>query len=365
MDNTTPFPSGFPLHELPELTKEVFFAFHLQINKLIYLNAAFEKVWTIPREKINSDFRLLLETIHPEDRAHVDEAYKSIIRDRQHQEIEFRIIIPNGEQKWIKLNAYTTQKNNPEIIVGTAFDITAYKDYSDTLHKFSDKKNSILQILSHDLLGPLGVIETSTMLISKYEKIKEDAPIVKLLDLIKKSSKKSVEMIRDLINDEFLQSSETSLLMQRVDIVEKIRRIINQMQQTPHSIPDRFTLISSPDSLFINIDESKFMQVITNLLSNSLKFTPDTGYIRVFIEDLEKNVLIKVQDNGIGIPESLQPYLFDKFTKARRKGLHGEQSTGLGMSIIKTIVEWHHGRIWFESTEGIGTTFFIEIPKDN
>ncbi len=105
--------------------------------------------------------------------------------------------------------------------------------------------------------------------------------------------------------------------------------------------------------------------VINNLLSNSLKFTPYDGKIEVSItEPNEKEILIKVKDDGIGIPSDLQPFLFDKFTKARRKGIHGEPTTGLGMSIIKTIVEWHNGRIWFESSEGIGTTFYIEIPKD-
>lgn len=107
------------------------------------------------------------------------------------------------------------------------------------------------------------------------------------------------------------------------------------------------------------------MQVITNLLSNALKFTPDSGNIRISVEDKNDNILIKVQDNGIGIPAHLQPFLFDKFTKAGRQGIHGEPSVGLGMSIIKTIVEWHNGQIWFESTEGIGTTFYIEISKDN
>jgi two-component system sensor histidine kinase VicK len=71
-----------------------------------------------------------------------------------------------------------------------------------------------------------------------------------------------------------------------------------------------------------------------------------------------------VADNGIGIPLSMQAGLFEKFTRARRPGIRGEESVGLGMSIIKTIVEWHGGRIWFESKENEGSTFFVEIPKE-
>jgi two-component system sensor histidine kinase VicK len=85
----------------------------------------------------------------------------------------------------------------------------------------------------------------------------------------------------------------------------------------------------------------------------------------VIVEDLETTVLIKVEDTGIGIPAAIQPFIFDKFTKARRPGIHGEPTTGLGLSIIKTIIEWHNGRIWFVSAEEKGTTFFIQIPKNN
>jgi two-component system sensor histidine kinase VicK len=84
------------------------------------------------------------------------------------------------------------------------------------------------------------------------------------------------------------------------------------------------------------------------------------------VEDKEDRgtVLIWVADNGIGIPKKYHASLFDKFTKARRPGLREEPTVGLGMSIIKTIVEWHKGKIWFESEEDKGTTFYVEIPRN-
>ncbi|KQS36369.1 sensor histidine kinase KdpD [Pedobacter sp. Leaf194] len=105
------------------------------------------------------------------------------------------------------------------------------------------------------------------------------------------------------------------------------------------------------------------MQVINNLISNSLKFTPDGGNIDIYIQENKRNIVVSVADNGIGIPKKHHAALFDKFTSARRSGLKGEQSTGLGMSIIKAIVDWHNGNIWFESEEKKGTKFFIELPK--
>ena len=140
IEDTIPFPLGFPLHELPDLTEEVLFAYHLQIQKLIYLNVAFEKVWNLPRTHIISDLFLLVNSVHQDDRTLVTEAFTALHRNKQKQTVEFRIQPPDEQQKWIKLNAYVSQKGNSEVVVGIAIDITAEKNYSDTLHKFNDKR---------------------------------------------------------------------------------------------------------------------------------------------------------------------------------------------------------------------------------
>ena len=125
-----------------------------------------------------------------------------------------------------------------------------------------------------------------------------------------------------------------------------------------------FVFISSNDSMYMEVDDMKFLQVINNLFSNAIKFKPDNGTITLTVEERENTILFILADTGIGIPEEFQAVLFDKFSKARRPGLRGEESTGLGMSIIKTLVGWHGGNIWFESAVNKGTTFYIELPKE-
>ncbi|MBJ6142209.1 sensor histidine kinase KdpD [Hymenobacter sp. BT559] len=97
------------------------------------------------------------------------------------------------------------------------------------------------------------------------------------------------------------------------------------------------------------MDINKFQQVINNLVSNAIKFTPDKGRITVQLTRQGQQAVITIADDGVGIPILMQPVLFDKFTKARRPGIRGEKTTGLGMSIIRTIVELHQGDISFES----------------
>jgi two-component system sensor histidine kinase VicK len=162
-----------------------------------------------------------------------------------------------------------------------------------------------------------------------------------------------------------LESSETALIKGRANLVEKIQEVVDQYQESQQNANKTFSLLTSDPSIYAEIDEVKFLQVITNLITNAVKFTHDDGKITVRVEDKEKTgtVLISVEDNGIGIPEQYHASLFDKFTKARRPGLRKEPSVGLGMSIIKMIVGWHKGKIWFESQENQGTTFYVEIPK--
>ena len=101
-------------------------------------------------------------------------------------------------------------------------------------------------------------------------------------------------------------------------------------------------MLAANETIMGDIDELKFIQAINNLVSNAIKFTQQDGTIEISIKEEQDHVLITVSDNGIGIPEKHHELLFDKFTSARRRGLRGESSHGLGMSIIKTIVEWHH-----------------------
>jgi signal transduction histidine kinase len=102
-------------------------------------------------------------------------------------------------------------------------------------------------------------------------------------------------------------------------------------------------------------------QVVNNLLSNAVKYTPEGGWVELVAQTRPNVVLIQVSDNGLGIPEKDIPHVFEKFYRIRREGYLEQDGTGLGLSIAKSIVEQHGGEIWFESTLGEGTTFFVSL----
>lgn len=129
------------------------------------------------------------------------------------------------------------------------------------------------------------------------------------------------------------------------------------------SLQKEFRFTSSHPAIYAYLDGLKFLRIINNLISNATKFTGDNGQINIHLERLEESILVTVADNGVGIPRSLQPVLFHKYSEASREGTQGEESVGLGMWIIKTLTEDHGGKIWFESELNKGTTFYLEFPS--
>lgn len=347
------------LTSLTESAEQVIFAFDITTKHFTYLNPAFERVWRKKRQNVMDNASSLCKTIHPEDKPHVIAVYQEPLEGVIIPEIEFRIKLRNDTVRWVCIKPVLLEG----IISGFVSDITAQKEYNNYLKKFADKKNAVLNILSHDLAGPLGNIEKLSDLLAsdlKNGKVEEAQHIV---SIIQRSSKQGMQLIQEFLKQEFLESTGTEVIKRRVDLVAIIRQFVEEYQQTQHLTHKTFHYLPAMESLYLELDDNKFIQVINNLISNAIKFTPDGGEITILLAEKQATVLIQVKDTGIGIPSQFHATLFDKFTRARRPGLKGEPSVGLGMSIIKTIVEWHQGHIWFESQENKGTTFYIEIPK--
>jgi two-component system sensor histidine kinase VicK len=337
------------------------FAFDLSSRQFIYLNPAFESFFKLTAS--SATIGDLLALVHPEDQKYLKQTCLAILPGKFKSRIEFRVLFEE-KTHFFSLSLFCKgEQDKAGIFTGCLEDITAFKEHNDKLNEFSNKKNAVLNILSHDLAGPLGSIQNLSTLLSRKTKLSEDPEAGKWLSLIEKTSKKGIRLIQDFVKQEFMESAGVALVKKRTDLAVVVRTLLEEHQQEEKETDITFIYVSSGDPIFVEIDEAKFIQAINNLISNAIKFTPDGGTITVILEEKEKTVLITVADTGVGIPQDFHAGLFDKFNNARRTGLKGESSVGLGMSIIKTIIDWHEGKIWFESEENKGTTFYIEISK--
>lgn len=343
----------------------VFFIYDLSSHRFIYVNAGFEDVWKKKISEISDNPRLLLDTIHPEDRLYIEENYRKFEKEQTKLTLSFRIEWPYVIDRWIGLTVFPLQQpGNAKWVAGIADDDSARKKNIFLMQKINARKDSLIEILAHDLMGPIGMVQNLAALIKKKLPKPDDHQVSEWLNLIEKICKRNVEMIRDLVHHEFIESTEVEISKERLDLVWEINEVVENYRNSQDKLAKVFKITSSDPAVFAHVDSMKFMQIINNLVSNAMKFTGENGLIHIHVEKKEKTSVISVYDNGIGIPKDLQPFLFDRFTKARRPGLKGEESVGLGMSIIKTMVEMHKGKIWFESEENKGSTFYIEIGID-
>ena len=337
----------------------IYCAFNISRNEYLYSNPAFRAFFQLMPEEATP--RLLYEMVHFEDRNYMRAHFESIQPGDIKENLEFRILQRN-KIYFLRLNMMLTETEAAERIV-TAYidDITSFKASVDSMEALSNKKNAVLNILSHDLAGPLGSISNYSYLLAKKADPKDEFSL-KLIHSIESITKRCIRLVQEFVKLEFLESAAVDLVTTRHNLVKSIAAFLEDYLQHEGELKKTIRFVHEEDQIFAIVDDYKFMQVINNLLSNALKFTPDGGTIEVRLRKIHDLVHVEVADTGIGIPDEFHSTLFDKFSKARRAGLKGETSVGLGMSIIKTIIDWHKGKIWFESKVGVGTTFYIEIP---
>lgn len=218
-------------------------------------------------------------------------------------------------------------------------------------------KNEILGMVAHDLRNPIGAIETLAMMM-EMEEIDNDTR--ENLEMIKTSCVKARSIIADLLdaaNNENINIIET----QRTELNYFLKGIINEWKVQKEA-KNNIVLISSKNQVFVEINAEKFQRVMDNLITNALKFSKNNNKIEIYLSTKNDHAIIEVRDYGMGIPAEMLPHIFERFSKARRPGIRGEQSTGLGLSISRQIIENHQGTIDVVSEEKKGSSFTIQLP---
>jgi len=232
---------------------------------------------------------------------------------------------------------------------------------NEELTKLSNTKTEFIQILSHEMRTPLTAILEGSNLV--YENI-SDEKLQKIAKLIKNNAQKLFELINDLLDLTKIETGQQELLPQPVDVIKTLEELseninvivkekgISLIKELEENLPLAF------------IDEKAFYRIIVNLLSNAVKYSKENGkiVIRALKHPEEDKIIISVKDNGIGIPKEEQYKVFQKFAQISHPGYSPVTGTGLGLALCKELVEKSDGKIWFESEEHKGTTFYFSIP---
>ncbi|MBS1529750.1 MAG: hypothetical protein JSU01_05555 [Bacteroidetes bacterium] len=223
----------------------------------------------------------------------------------------------------------------------------------------SQEKDRILRAVAHDLRNPLGGIASLTAVM--VEECEENKELADQLKLIKETANDSLELINEIL--EATNSESANMSRQWVEVNSLINNSVELLRFKAAEKHQQILVDGLSDDTELHINREKIWRVISNLISNAIKFSPVDSVIMVNALQKQNNVIICVKDHGIGIPDNMKDKVFNMFTNAKRPGTIGEKSFGLGLSISKQIIEKHQGKIWFESEQNKGTTFYISLPK--
>lgn len=231
------------------------------------------------------------------------------------------------------------------------------KAYTD-LNENKAEKERILNAVAHDLRSPLSGISGISKMMLMDEKLDENSK--EMFQLIEQSASSSLRLIGDLMQTNI--SVEEHYQFKPIEFNKLIRQSLQILYFTANEKGIEINMQLPEEKLFFNADQDKFERVITNLVTNAIKFSRQGTAVNVSLEKKNMMAVFSVQDHGIGIPQQMQDKVFDLFTVAKRKGTNGEKSFGIGLAITKKIVELHKGKIYFETEESKGTRFIVELP---
>jgi signal transduction histidine kinase len=248
---------------------------------------------------------------------------------------------------------------NPEgtviAVVAQGRDVTAQREAERVKKEFTST-------LSHELRTPLTSIIGSLQLINTG--IVGDVPkdVGELTEVAERNGQRLLDLINDLLDIEKIESGKLTLAPQKLRLDDLVRESMVLNKAFADRFKVRFEVHGELPSREVLADHKRLLQVMTNLLSNAAKFSPEGDAVKIAMTENGASVRIAVQDRGPGIPEAFRSRIFGRFAQADSTATRQKGGTGLGLAICKRLVEMMQGRIAFEDRPGGGTTFWFELP---
>jgi len=284
--------------------------------------------------------------------------------------IELDVVRHGKEQGIAEMRVVETEWNDQNAYLALLRDITERKHAEEKLKKANEKlkeynqlKDEFVSTASHELRTPLSIIAGAIRLILDEIAGKIVPEQRDVLSTAMENVQRLGRIVESLLNVSKIESGKLDFQTKVVNICELIKNTVSNYKPLAQEKGICLDYELPRKGLDISLDPDKTKEVLINLISNSLKFTSEGGWVKVTCAEQDGEVQICVADCGVGIAKEDIPKLFDKFTQFGRKAGPGEKGTGLGLAICKGIVEQQKGRIWAESEPGKGSKFTFTLPK--
>ncbi|MEM7592239.1 MAG: PAS domain-containing sensor histidine kinase [Cyanobacteria bacterium P01_A01_bin.83] len=333
-----------------------------QNQQICYANRYSELLTGYTREELAIATDLLIQLqLEPTKQVELDKC--ALIQDRQ-----VKILTKNGKQCWLNCSTQVGQFANQPAVFVTAVDITSYKEAEQKMKLVLEQEKKLVSMVSHELRSPLNIISFSSRLLSRYGDCPNPGKIKKHLERLQRG----VETLNLLI-DEWLilgkaKAGKLNFEPKKLDLEQFCRDLLGDLQledDSNQTLCDRssqqINFLIQGDYSAVNVDRRILQLILTNLLENALKYSPDQRAIDFRVVCSPTQITFKIKDRGIGIDLEDLPQLFAPFHRGKNVGqISGH---GLGLAIVNKLVKIHHGQITIDSTVGVGTEFKVTFPR--
>lgn len=324
----------------------------------------------LPSDFVNNTTLRFVDIILPEELTIIRSKWVVALEEKSHFEHEYKIRHANGSIRWIWERGYVNfdEASQLRVMDGFISDITDRKvaeavvhNNEEMLREINAQKDKFFSIIAHDLRSPFTAIVGFSELLAKRVEKKDLDGIEEYVELILKSSKKTLDLLMNLLEWARSQTGKISFNPEYLDL----QQILNETLFVMDNIACRKAIIITknlPANMPVFADRHMLGTILRNLVSNAIKFTPEGGSITIKALRTENHTFLSVSDTGTGIPANRTANLFRIDTNTSTLGTADEEGTGLGLILCKEFIDKHGGTIQVESQPGEGSKFTISLP---
>ena len=304
-----------------------------------------------------------LENVHPEDRQSAEDAFRRASIGQQPFTLDFRVRRRDGEYRWMASSGAPkfSDVGRFEGYVGCVIDIDERKKLEQALKEADRRKDEFLALLGHELRNPLAPVRNSLSVLQLAGDDSERRRIS--TQIMDRQVGNLTRLVDDLLDVGRIVSGKVELRRQRTDAADFVRQGIETALPGLEGMGHRITTMMPTEPVHVDADPVRMTQVVSNLLNNAAKFTNRGGRIEVSLETVDGRARIAVKDSGIGIPPDKLESVFDMFVQVDTSPERRQGGLGLGLTLVKKIVEMHGGQVQARSAgAGLGSEFIVSLP---
>ena len=354
---------------------DVFLMIDTETGKVEYVSPNVQRILGVSPEAVQTDFHVLCAAGGDDCASRLEKLMQMEQGVQQEWDRDF-IHQETGEPRYIHVIGFINDVQGAKKCIVDLSDRTgehqttlAVKAALEIAEKASKAKTDFLSNMSHDIRTPMNAIIGITTLMKN--ELHQPEKLAEHLGKLETSGQLLLGIINDILDMSRIESGKTTLNVEKMNLTQQISQLDSVIRQQAGQRRQTFTVETHVQHENVLGDSNRLKQVLMNILSNAVKYTPNGGHIRLEVDELTHTehytkYRFVVQDDGIGMSEEFQKTLFEPFTREEKSGTNKVQGTGLGMAITKSIVDLMGGTIHVESTTGKGTRFevVLEFPID-